>query len=172
VNAGGVVVLPNNKNIVPVALAAAGEVDVPVHVVGTHSVSEGLAALVAYDPEAESDENRDAMQAAASAVVTGSVTRAVREAGTAAGPVREGDHIGVTRDGVTSIADTVVGASTRLLSTLVDDSHEILTIIEGAEATEADTAAICAWIETEHPDVEVEVHHGGQPLYAYEFGIE
>jgi DAK2 domain fusion protein YloV len=172
VNAGGVIVLPNNKNIVPVALAAAGEVEVPVHVVGTHSVSEGLAALVAYDPEAESDENRGAMQSAAGSVVTGSVTRAVRDATTAAGQVREGDHIGVTRDGVASIADTVVGASTGLLSTLVDDSHEILTIIAGAEATEADSTAICAWIETEHPDLEVEVHHGGQPLYAYEFGIE
>jgi DAK2 domain fusion protein YloV len=172
VDAGGVVVLPNNKNIVPVALAAAGQVDVPVHVVPTRSVAEGLAALVAYDPEAPADENHAAMQAAAAAVVSGEVTRAVRDAQTAAGPVREGDHIGVGPDGVVAVADTVVGAATGLLATMLTDEHEILTVLAGAEATEADTAAICAWLESEHPDIEVEVHSGGQPLYAYEFGVE
>jgi dihydroxyacetone kinase-like predicted kinase len=172
VHAEGVVVLPNNKNIAPVALQAANQVDVPVLVVPTRSVAEGLAALVAYDPEASADENRGAMEAASSAVVSGEVTRAVRDAQTGAGAVRVGDHIGVSADGVVAVADTVAGAATGLLATMLDDSHEILTVIAGIEATEADTAAICAWLETEHPDIEVEVHQGGQPLYAYEFGVE
>jgi dihydroxyacetone kinase-like predicted kinase len=172
VDAGGVVVLPNNKNIVPVALQAATQVDVPVHVVPTRSVAQGLAALVAYDPEAPADENRAAMDAAASSVVSGEVTRAVRDARTAVGAVREGDHIGVTSDGVVSVGDTVVVAATGLLATILRDDHEILTVLAGDEATAADTAAICAWLETEHPDLEVEVHPGGQPLYAYEFGVE
>jgi DAK2 domain fusion protein YloV len=172
VHAGGVVILPNNKNIVPVALQAAKQVDVPVHVVPTRSVAEGLAALVAYDPEAPADENVPAMESAAHAVVSGEVTRAVRDAQTDAGEVRVGDHIGVGTGGVLSVSDTVIGAATGLLAALLDDSHEILTIIAGIEAREADTAAICAWLETEHPDVEVEVHNGGQPLYAYEFGVE
>jgi DAK2 domain fusion protein YloV len=172
VDAGGVVVLPNNKNIVPVALAAAGQVDVPVHVVPTRSVAQGLAALVAYDPEAPADVNHAAMQAAGAAVVSGEVTRAVRDAQTGAGAVRTGDHIGVGPDGVLSVADTVVGAATGLLDALLSDDHEILTVLTGADATETDTAAICAWLESEHPDLEVEVHHGGQPLYAYEFGVE
>jgi DAK2 domain fusion protein YloV len=172
VDAGGVVVLPNNKNIVPVALAAAGQVDVPVHVVPTRSVAQGLAALVAYDPESSADENHAAMQAAASAVVSGEVTRAVRDAQTGAGAVRTGDHIGVGPDGVQSVADTAVGAATALLDALLTDDHEILTVLAGADATETDTAAICAWLERAHPDLEVEVHEGGQPLYAYEFGVE
>jgi DAK2 domain fusion protein YloV len=172
VHAEGVVILPNNKNIVPVALQAASQVDVPVHVVGTRSVTQGLAALVAYDPEAGADVNRSAMEAAASAVVSGEVTRAVRDASTAAGPVRTGDHIGVSADGVVSIGASVVAASTGLLAQLVHEDHEILTVVVGTEATEGDTAAICAWLEREHPDLEVEVHPGGQPLYAYEFGVE
>jgi DAK2 domain fusion protein YloV len=172
VHAGGVVILPNNKNIVPVALQAAKQVDVPVLVVPTRSVTEGLAALVAYDPEAPAEENVRAMESAAQAVLSGEVTRAVRDAQTGAGEVRVGDHIGVGTEGVLSVADTVVGAATGLLAALLDESHEILTIIAGIEASEGDTTAICAWLETEHPDVEVEVHNGGQPLYAYEFGVE
>jgi DAK2 domain fusion protein YloV len=172
VHAEGVVILPNNKNIVPVALQAATQVDVPVHVVPTRSVTEGLAALVAYDPEASADENRAAMDSAASSVASGEVTRAVRDAQTGAGEVRTGDHIGVSADGVVSVGDTVVDASVGLLVSLLRAEHEILTILVGTEATETDTAAICAWLETEHPDLEVEVHPGGQPLYAYEFGVE
>jgi hypothetical protein len=172
VHAGGVVVLPNNKNIAPVARQAAEQVQVPVHVVATRSVAEGLAALVAYDPEASVDENRAAMHAAAEAVCSGEVTRAVRDAPTAAGPVCVGDHIGVSDDGVVSVGTNVVEAATGLLAALLCDEHEILTVIVGDEGTEADTAGICAWLESEHPDLDVEVHQGGQPLYAYEFGVE
>src|SRR5690606_16427358 len=116
---------------------AAAQLELPVRVVPTHSVAEGLAALVAYDPEAPVDENFAAMESAAGAVVSGAVTRAVRDATTSAGPVREGDEIGVSRDGVVAVADTVVGAATGLLAALVDDTHEIVTVITGAEATEA-----------------------------------
>jgi hypothetical protein len=104
--------------------------------------------------------------------VSGEVTQAVRDAQTGAGAVRVGDHIGVSADGVVSVGDTVTAASVGLLETLLCAEHEILTILVGTEATDADTAAICAWLETEHPDLEVEVHPGGQPLYAYEFGVE
>jgi DAK2 domain fusion protein YloV len=172
VNSGGVVVLPNNKNIVPVALQAAKQVEVPVLVVPTRSVAEGLTALVAYDPEASADENRRAMDAAATSVVSGEVTRAVRDAQTSVGVVRTGDHIGVSADGVVSVGDTVVVASAGLLAAIIRDDHEILTVLAGEDATDEDTAAICAWLETEHPDLEVEIHPGGQPLYAYEFGVE
>jgi DAK2 domain fusion protein YloV len=172
VHADGVIVLPDNKNIVPVAIQAATQVGVPVHVVPTRSVVEGLAALVAYDPEAGADENFAAMAAAASSVESGEVTIAVRDAKTSAGAVRAGDHIGVGRDGVVSVADTAAGAAAGLLATLVQPSHEIVTVLAGTDATETETAAICAWIEAEHPDLEVEVHQGAQPLYAYEFGVE
>jgi hypothetical protein len=172
VHASGVVILPNNKNIVPVAEQVRSQVDVPVRVVPTRSVVEGLAALVAYDPEALVDENHSAMQLAAEAVVAGELTRAVRDAKSAAGPIREGDHIGLTRDGIVSVAHDAVDAATGLLARIIQADHEILTMIVGKDASADETATIAAWLEASHPDIEVEVHHGGQPFYAYEFGVE
>jgi dihydroxyacetone kinase-like predicted kinase len=99
------------------------------------------------------------------------VTRAVRDASTEAGPVREGDWIGLSRDGVVSIADTASGAACRLLEHLVDD-HELVTIIEGEDASPAETRRITVWLNDARPEVAVEVHHGGQPLYPYLLGVE
>lgn len=170
--ADGVVILPNNKNIIPVAQQVAAHTAKTVFVVPTRNVAEALASLVDYDPEADIDENANAMTIAAGAVVAGEVTRAVRDAFSGAGPVRRGDYIGLARDGIVSIGGSLVAASTGLLARLVAGDHEIVTIITGQESIPEDTAAIEAWLEGAHPDVDVEVHHGGQPLYAYFFGVE
>jgi hypothetical protein len=167
-----VVILPNNKNIVPVARQVDAHTDKTVVVVPTRTVAEGFAALVAYDPEAAAADNGEAMGAAAEHVVAGEITRAVRDAASPVGPVRTGDYIGLCDDGIVAIADDVVGATNGLLDHLVGDDHEILTVIAGEDAGEADTAAIVAWMALHRPDVEVEVHHGGQPLYAYYLGVE
>ncbi len=63
-------------------------------------------------------------------------------------------------------------AATGLLDAMLDDEHELLTVIAGVEADEDETAALEAWVAEHHPDVEVEVHEGGQPLYPYYFGLE
>jgi DAK2 domain fusion protein YloV len=170
--ADGVVILPNNKNIIPVAQQVAAHTAKAVQVVPTRNVAEALAALVDYDPEADVTENAAAMQSAASGVVAGEVTQAVRDAQSPAGPVRVGDHLGIGPDGIVAVAAGVVDACTQLLAHLVADDHEIVTVIVGADARPDDTAAIEAWLEAEHPDVSVEVHQGGQPLYAYYLGVE
>jgi dihydroxyacetone kinase-like predicted kinase len=66
----------------------------------------------------------------------------------------------------------MVDAATALLARILDDDHELLTVIAGADADAAGTAAIEAWVRANHPEVEVEVHQGGQPLYPYYFGLE
>jgi DAK2 domain fusion protein YloV len=170
--ADGVVILPNNKNIIPVAQQVAAHTGKAVRVVPTRNVAEALAALVDYDPEADLDDNATAMQVSAEAVVAGEVTQAVRDANSPAGPVRTGDHIGIGPHGIAAVAGTVVGACTALLDALVTDDHEIVTLIAGADADPADTAEIEAWLEAERPDVAVEVHLGGQPLYTYYLGVE
>ncbi len=170
--ARGVVILPNNKNIIPVAQQVGAHSTKSVSVVPTRNVAEALASLVDYDPEADVDENAAAMALAAAAVVAGEVTQAVRDANSPAGPVKAGDFIGIDRDGIVAVADSVTGAATGLLARLVDGDHEIVTIIVGLDATAEHTAEIEAWLEGEHPDVAVEVHHGGQPLYTYFFGVE
>jgi DAK2 domain fusion protein YloV len=171
VEADQVVILPNNKNIRPVAERVDELSAKSVRVIPTDSIVEGFAALLSYDPASDAEGNAEAMAASASRVVPGEVTRAVRDASTEAGPVREGDWIGLSRDGVVSIADTASGAACRLLEHLVDD-HELVTIIEGEDASPAETRRITVWLNDARPEVAVEVHHGGQPLYPYLLGVE
>jgi DAK2 domain fusion protein YloV len=172
VPADHVVILPNNKNIIPVAEQVDAHTAKTVVVVPTKSITEGFAALVAYDPEAPADENAKEMAAAAGSVVAGEVTRAVRDAPSEAGPIAAGDYLGIARDGIRSVDAALEVAAIELLAVLVTDDHEIVTIIEGEGATVGDTRHIREWLEDNRPDVETEVHHGGQPLYPYLIGIE
>ncbi|HEY3810005.1 MAG TPA: DAK2 domain-containing protein [Acidimicrobiales bacterium] len=168
-----VVLLPNNKNIVPVADQAALQSAKPVRVIPTAGIQEGFAALLEYDPEGDADANADLMAVSAARVVAGEVTRAVRASVCAAGPIAEGDYLGLSRRGIEVVAPDLAGAATRLLEHLLDaDHHEIVTIIAGEGAGAADTRRITEWIDERHPDVSAEVHHGGQPSYPYLFSIE
>ena len=167
-----VVILPNNKNIRPVAEQVDGLSDKTVRVVATGSIVEGFAALLAYDPAAGAEANVASMTESAARVVPAEVTRAVRDSVTDAGEVHEGDFIGISRDGVVAIADNPVVCTRLLLSRLLDETHELVTLIEGEGARVADTRRIEEWLSEEYPDVALEVHQGGQPLYPYLLGIE
>jgi fatty acid kinase len=167
-----VVILPNNKNIIPVAEQVDVHTDRTVRVVPTRGIAEGFAALMCYDPEARADENAKEMTALASSVIAGEVTRAVRDSTSDVGPIAEGDYLGITSDGIQAVEQTQAAAACRLLDVLVTDEHEIVTVIEGEGATVGDTRAITEWLDEHRPEVSAEVHHGGQPLYPYLFGIE
>jgi hypothetical protein len=167
-----VVILPNNKNIKPVAEQVDALSDKTVRVVSTGSIVEGFAALLAYDPAAGAEVNVGSMTDSAARVVPAEVTRAVRDSVTDAGEVHEGDWIGISRDGVIAVADNVVVCTRLLISRLLEDSHELITLIEGETARVADTRRIEEWLSEEHPEVALEVHQGGQPLYPYLLGIE
>ena len=172
-NSQHVVILPNNKNIIPVANQVNALTSKTVHVVPTCSMPEALAALVFYDPESTSELNAAAMSDAAAAVATGEVTQAVRDTNSDAGAVRAGDWIGLVRgDGLVAIGGTMVAASCSLLDKLVTPDREIMTIITGDLATARATEEIVAYIAENFAGVEVEVHAGGQPLYPYLFGVE
>ena len=172
-NSQHVVILPNNKNIIPVANQVNALTKKTVHVVPTCSMPEALAALVFYDPESTSEANAAAMSDAAAAVATGEVTQAVRDTNSDAGAVRAGDWIGLVRgDGLVAIGGTMVAASCSLLDKLVTPGREIMTIITGDLATARATEEILAYVAENFDGVEVEVHAGGQPLYPYLFGVE
>ena len=100
------------------------------------------------------------------------MTRAVRDSETPAGSVRTGDWLGLSRDGIEVVGETLSDASCALLDVLVDDTHDLVTIIEGEGSGAADTRRITEWLKEARPSVETEVHHGGQPLYPYLFSIE
>jgi uncharacterized protein len=168
-----VVVLPNNKNIVPVAQAAAEQSTKTVRVVATVGIPEGFAALLEYDPEGDAEANAELMAENAARVVAGEVTAAVRDSDSPAGPIHAGDWLGLTRSGIEVVAADVADATIRLLARLVDEAHhEIATIIAGEGAQAADTRRVTEWMAARWPAVAVEVHQGGQPLYPYLVSIE
>jgi DAK2 domain fusion protein YloV len=172
-NASQVVILPNNKNIIPVAQQVDGLTKKDVRVVPTCSMPEALAALVAYDPAASAEHNGTAMAKAAAAVVTGEITTAVRDTKTDAGAVKAGDTIGLVRgDGVVAIAPDVFECATALLKHIVTDNRELLTIIVGVDAAADTTERIVTWVGEHFSAIACEVHRGGQPLYPYLFGVE
>jgi DAK2 domain fusion protein YloV len=171
-SADSVVVLPNNKNIVAVAKQVDALSTKRVAVVATTSVPEGLAALVEYDPNADLDENEATMSSAREHVRTGEVTQAVRDAVADGTKVREGDWIAVSRDGVVATTGSPADAVCELLGKLVDDSSEIVTVLIGSDAPAHETERIREHLEVKFPHLEVEFHHGGQPLYPYLVGVE
>ena len=173
VNADQVIVLPNNKNIIPVAEQLDALTTKSVRVVPTTSMPAALAALVVYDPEADVDVNLEEMTDGAESVATGEITQAVRDTKSDVGPITAGDWIGLVRgDGIVAVSGSLDGAAFALLDHLITPGREIVTVITGSEANAGHTDALLAWIVEHRPDVQVEVHRGGQPLYPYLFGVE
>ena len=168
-----VIVLPNNKNI-QMAANQAAEVseDAAVAVVATRTISEGLASLLAFNPEASLEENQAAMSEQMALVSSGQITNAVRDTNIDGVEIKTDDFMGIV-DGkiLVSIADRKE-ATLATIDKMIDDDSEILTIIygEGAEASEVEE--ITEAVEAKYPDVEVEVHEGNQPVYTYLLSVE
>jgi uncharacterized protein len=167
-----VVVLPNNKNIIPVAEQVDELTSKTVRVVKTTGIAEGFAALIEYDPEATADANAASMGDASTRVLSGEVTRAVRDSTCDVGPISEGDFLGLSAKGICAVSANLAETCTRLLAELLEDEHEIVTVIEGDGSSAATTRRITEWLGEHHPEVVPEVHHGGQPLYPYLFSVE
>jgi DAK2 domain fusion protein YloV len=172
VDAEGVVVLPNNKNIIPVAQLVDALTPRPVAVVPTQSVVEALAALVAYDPDAALDTNARSMGEAADRVRAGEVAQAVRDGTGPNGPIARGDWLALTDEGICATAPSALEAAVALVEHLTDDDSELVTVLVGANARPGDTERLRDHVGLARPHVELEVHEGDQPLYPYLIGVE
>jgi uncharacterized protein len=172
VPADQVIVLPNNPNVIPVAMATKPLSAKQVVVLETPTVPHGFAALMEYDPQSDVAENAEVMGMAAQRIVAGAVTRAVRSADTPAGSVAKGDWLGVTEERVEIVGQTLADTGCALLERLLDGHHELVTLFEGEGASAADTRHITEWLKERHPGLQAEVHHGGQPLYPYLLSVE
>ena len=165
-----VIVLPNNKNIIPVAEQLDGLTAKTVHVVPTRSIPEGLAAMLAYMPGADATSTVAAMQRAADDCGWGEVTRAVRDATTPAGVITEGDWLGIVNGDVSVISPDPAGAAVGVLEALTDEDAELVTVFVGSDTDAGVTRSILDHIE--RSGLESSVVSGGQPLYPYLFGVE
>ena len=168
----GVIVLPNNKNIVPVAEQLDENASRPVGVVPTRSVVGGMAALVAYDPQADLETNLAAMGEAVEHLVQGEVTQAVRDTTAEGFEISSGDWLGIAQGKIVGVSKDSIAAASQVIESLATDDHEIITLVVGEQADEGEVAALVAAVELSHPEIEVEVHLGGQPLYPFVIGVE
>ena len=168
-----VIVLPNNKNI-QMAANQAAEVseDAAVAVVATRTISEGLASLLAFNPEASLEDNQAAMSEQMALVSSGQITNAVRDTNIDGVEIKKDDFMGIV-DGkiLVSIADRKE-ATLATVEKMIDEDSEILTIIYGEDAEASEVEEITEAVEAKYPDVEVEVHEGNQPVYTYLLSVE
>lgn len=167
-----VIILPNNKNIIPVA----GRLDElsakSVRVVATRSVPEGIAAMLAYLPQGYPDRVVAGMERASREIVTGEITRAVRHADTPAGRVSAGEWLVLVGGTIVAAAADQAGALGDLARHGVGPEAELLTLIVGDGHDPAAVSGFTELMAAEHPDVEVVTVSGGQPLYPYLASIE
>ena len=172
VPSANVIVLPNNTNVTPVATLAAQLSGKNVMVIPTSGIVEGLSALVEFDPMVDIQQNVLAMTRSAKRVTVAEITRAVRDYESEIGQVSTGDYIGLSRSGLVSISASLAQSVIEAISALISPGSEIVTIIEGEGSLAGVTREITEWLKTHHLGVEVEIHHGAQPLYPYLIGIE
>jgi DAK2 domain fusion protein YloV len=166
----GAIVLPNSKNVVLAAEQAADSVNKDVRVVPTHTLQAGLGAVVAYDARRPVDENAVAMAEAAAAVRSGAVARASRNASIGPVEVEQGQFLGLVEGEPVTAGPTRDPVAREVVDLLSQADPEVLTILLGEEA--GDTDALVDAIRMAHPELEVEVHEGGQPHYPLLFGAE
>ena len=172
VNADQVIVLPNNKNIFMAADQAAEVADIPVAVVPSKTVSQGMTAMLAFNGEQSLEDNKMTMTEMLDSVVSGQITNAIRDTAIDGVEIHEGDYLGMI-DGkiVLSEADKYQ-ATLDTLNKMISEDIEIITIIVGVEGTQAEAEKLSETIEASYPDLEVEIHEGKQPVYPYLLSAE
>ncbi|MCY8003035.1 DAK2 domain-containing protein [Bacillus haynesii] len=171
-NAETVVILPNNSNIVMAANQAADVAGQHVIVIPTKTVPQGMAALLAFNPALEADENEAAMLGAIGEVKSGQITYAVRDTNIDGIDIKKGDFMGILNGKIVETASDQLTAAKKLIAGMIDEDSEIVTVIKGEDAPEEEAEELAAFISETYEDVEVEVHDGKQPLYSYILAVE
>ncbi|HEI8143307.1 TPA: fatty acid kinase catalytic subunit FakA [Staphylococcus aureus] len=166
------IILPNNKNILMASEQAASIVDAEAVVIPTKSIPQGISALFQYDVDATLEENKAQMADSVNNVKSGSLTYAVRDTKIDGVEIKKDAFMGLIEDKIVSSKSDQLTTVTELLNEMLAEGSEILTVIIGQDAEQAVTDNMINWIEERYPDVEVEVHEGGQPIYQYFFSVE
>ncbi|SMO46619.1 hypothetical protein SAMN06264849_102115 [Melghirimyces algeriensis] len=172
IRASHVFVLPNNKNIILTAEQVVELVDTPITVLPTRTIPQGLAALLSFNPEEESNVNRDRMLKGAEAVQSGEVTYAVRDSSYHGKEIAEGDFLGIKDGKIITSGKDLIPTSCELLSEMLEADADMVTLIYGEDVAQEQVEALTRFLDEKYPDVEVEVHDGGQPLYYFLFSVE
>ena len=173
VNAKNVFIFPNNKNITLAANQAKSLVkDKEVIVIPTKTVPQGITAIINFVPDMSAEENEEAMLEAIKYVKTGQVTYAVRDTSIDGKEIHVGDIMGIGDSGILAVGSEIAQTTKEMLAELVDDDSELISIYYGTDVSEEDAESLVAEIEELYPDVDIDVHSGGQPIYYYVLAVE
>lgn len=173
VGAKNVIVLPNNSNVILAASQAAELAeDVNVLVLPTKNVAMGIGAVIAFNPEADLEENRREMTAAAEQVKTGQITFAVRDTVFEDKEIKEGDIIGIHNGRIETVGQNIHDIAVDLVGHVVEEGDSLITIYYGQDTSEEDAQTLGTEVAELFGDLDVEVRYGGQPLYYYLISAE
>ncbi len=165
-------VLPNNKNIFLAAEQAAEVADVPVKIIHSQTISQGMTAMLAFNAEADLDDNQAAMEETLSTVVSGQVTHAVRDTTIDGLEIKKDDYMGLV-DGKIVITDPDRDtAALDMVKAMLDEDSELVTIIYGKDATKTDADHLAAKVQELDDELEIEIHEGDQPVYPFLVSVE
>ena len=173
VNAKNIFILPNNKNIIMAANQAASLTeDKNIIVIPTKTIPQGITALVNYIPDSTPEDNAERMGEEIQLVKTGQVTYAVRDTVIDDKEIKQDDYMGIGDKGILSVGTDMEKTVLEMIGEMIDEDSAILSIYYGEEMNEDSANEIAEKVEEEYPDVEVEVHYGGQPIYYYVISVE
>lgn len=173
VNADHIFIFPNNKNIILAANQAQSLTkDKDIIVIPTKTVPQGITAIINYMPEADVDTNIDAMKEGITHVKTGQVTYAVRDTHIDDKEIHEGDIMGIGDEGILSVSQSVEEAAREMLALMVDEDSELISLYYGQDVSEEEAEKFAQAVEEQYPDVDVDLHSGGQPIYYYVLSVE
>lgn len=172
VNADHIFILPNNSNIILAANQAKDVCeDADIHVLETKTVPQGLSACVIFNPDADLESNLNEMNEAIAHVKSGEVTYAIKDTTYEGQEIKKGEYMGISGKKIAASVPDCMEASKTLVSSMLDEDSELVTLIYGVDATEEQAQELADYIE-ENSDAEVEIHNGQQPVYPFIIGVE
>lgn len=171
-NADHIFVLPNNKNIIMSANQAAEISDKDVKVIPTTTIPQGITCITMFNPEAEVEENIESLKEAMGMVKTGSVTYAVRDTEMDGIEIKEGNMLGLIEGKIKKVGSSYCDVAEEVLSEMIDEESELITILYGADVTEAEAEKFAEKIEEKYEDLDVQCYRGAQPLYYFLMSVE
>ena len=171
-NADNVIILPNNKNIIMAANQAVEVSEIPAAVVETKYISQGLTAMLGYNPDGTLEDNKAAMVAEMANVTSGQVTVAVRDTTVDGLEIHKDHFMGIIDGKIVSEDADLVKETISMINQMVDEDKELVTLIFGEETDQATAELIAEAVESANEDIEVEIVDGGQPVYHFLASVE
>lgn len=171
-NAKRALVLPNNGNIIMAAKQAVDLVDIPVAIVGSKTISQGMTAMLSFNPEAELEENEENMEDSLDTVKSGQVTQAIRDTEIDGLKITKGHYMGIVDGKILVDEEDVVFTTEKMLDEMIDEDSEVITILVGKDGNDADAQKVADYLDDKYADLETEIHQGDQPVYPYLVSVE